>query len=112
MTDPTTPPRKPPIRQLMGVQIIGTGSYVPARVVTNADLASLGCDADWIIQRTGIRERRHTPKGMSTGDLAVQAAERCLAAAGVSREEVELVIVATLSPDQLLPATATYVQDR
>jgi 3-oxoacyl-[acyl-carrier-protein] synthase III len=112
MSDPTTSARKPPIRQLMGVQIIGTGSYVPDRVVTNADLASLGCDADWIIQRTGIRERRHTPPGMSTGDLAVQAAERCLAAAGVSRDEVDLVVLATLSPDQLLPATATYVQDR
>lgn len=112
MSEPTGPSRKPPIRQLMGVQIVGTGSFVPDNVVTNADLASLGCDADWIIQRTGIRERRHVPPGMSTGDMAVKAAERCLAAAGVGRDEVDLVVLATLSPDQLLPATATFVQDR
>jgi 3-oxoacyl-[acyl-carrier-protein] synthase-3 len=96
----------------MGVQILGTGSFMPDNVVTNDDLASLGCDAEWIIQRTGIRERRHCPAGMSTGDLAVNAAERCLAAAGVSRDEVDLLVLATMSPDQLLPATATFVQDR
>ncbi len=112
MSESDTPVRKPPIRQLMGVQIVGTGSFVPDNVVTNADLARLGCDADWIIQRTGIRERRHCPEGMSTGDLAVHAAERCLAAAGVSRDEVDLLVLATMSPDQLLPATATRVQDR
>lgn len=112
MSEPTTPARKPPVRQLMGVQIVGTGSFVPDNVVTNDDLASLGCDAEWIIQRTGIRERRHAPLGMSTGDMAFKAAERCLAAAGVDRSEVDLLILATLSPDQLLPATATRVQDR
>jgi 3-oxoacyl-[acyl-carrier-protein] synthase-3 len=112
MSESTPPARKPPIRQLMGVQIIGTGSFVPDNIVTNEDLASLGCDADWIIQRTGIGERRHAPPGVTTSDLAVKAAERCLAAAGVSRDEVDLLIVATLSPDQLLPATATRVQDR
>jgi 3-oxoacyl-[acyl-carrier-protein] synthase-3 len=112
MSESHTPVRKPPIWQLMGVQIVGTGSYVPDNVVTNADLARLGCDADWIIQRTGIRERRHCPEGMSTGDLAVFAAERCLASAGVSRDEVDLVVLATMSPDQLLPATATRVQER
>jgi 3-oxoacyl-[acyl-carrier-protein] synthase-3 len=112
MTHPASSDRKPPIRQLMGVQIVGTGSYVPDNVVTNADLARLGCDADWIVQRTGIRERRHLPPEMSTGDMAVNAAERCLAAAGVSRDEVDLLILATFTPDQLLPATATTVQHR
>jgi 3-oxoacyl-[acyl-carrier-protein] synthase III len=112
MNQPASSDRKPPIRQLMGVQIVGTGSFVPDKVVTNADLARLGCDADWIVQRTGIRERRHAPPGMSTGDMAVKAAERCLAAAGVSRDEVDLLILATLSPDNLLPATATFVQNR
>jgi 3-oxoacyl-[acyl-carrier-protein] synthase-3 len=97
---------------LTGLQIAGTGSYVPDNVVTNEMLASLGCDADWIIQRTGIRERRHAPPGTSTSDMAVAAGERCLVAAGVDRSEVDLLLVATLSPDYLLPATATAVQDR
>ena len=101
-----------PVRRLTGVQIVGTGSYVPERVVTNADLASLGCDAEWIVQRTGIHERRHVAPGQSTGDLAVAAAERCLAAAGVDRKEVDLVLLGTMSPDRLLPATATEVQHR
>lgn len=101
-----------PIRGLMGVQIVGTGSCLPDNVVTNADLASLGCDADWIIKRTGIRERRHAPPDVSTGDLATEAGERCLAAAGVDRSEVDLVVLATCTPDRLVPATATTVQHR
>ena len=75
-------------------------------------LASLGCDAEWIIQRTGIRERRHAPPEMSTSDMAVAAGQRCLEAAGVNRSEIDVLILGTLSPDYLLPATATAVQDR
>ena len=101
-----------PVRRLTGVQIVGTGSFVPDNVVTNEDLAGLGCDADWILQRTGIRERRHAPADMSTGDMAVAAAERALAAADVERRDIDLLILATLSPDRLLPATATAVQHR
>ena len=78
--------RRSPLRRLTGVQIVGTGSFLPDNVVTNEALASLGCDAEWIIQRTGIRERRHAPPEMSTSDMAVAAAERCLAAADVPRE--------------------------
>ena len=77
--------RRSPLRRLTGVQIVGTGSFLPDNVVTNEALASLGCDAEWIIQRTGIRERRHAPPEMSTSDMAVAAAERCLAAADVDR---------------------------
>ena len=101
-----------PLRRLTGVQIVGTGSYVPDNVVTNEDLASLGCDADWIIQRTGIRERRHAPPEISTSDMAVAAAERCIEAAGVDRSDIDLLVLGTLSPDYLLPATAAAVQDR
>lgn len=101
-----------PLRSLMGVQIVGTGSFVPDNVVANEDLAALGCDADWILKRTGIRERRHAPEGMITSDLAVRAAERCLAASGVDRSEVDLLLLATCSPDRLMPATATTVQHR
>src|SRR5215212_5252092 len=68
-------PMRSPLRRLTGVQIIGTGSYVPENVVTNDDLASLGCDADWIIQRTGIRERRHVLPEQATSDMAFEAAE-------------------------------------
>jgi 3-oxoacyl-[acyl-carrier-protein] synthase-3 len=85
---------------------------LPDKIVTNDDLASLGCDAEWIIKRTGIRERRHAPPGVSTGDLATEAAERCLQASGVDRSEVDLVLLATCTPDRLMPATATTVQDR
>ncbi len=105
-------PTRSPLRQLTGVQIVGTGSFVPDNVVTNEALASLGCDAEWIIQRTGIRERRHAPAGMSTSDMAVAAAERAIAAAGIDRSEIDLLVLATLSPDFLLPATAAAVQDR
>jgi 3-oxoacyl-[acyl-carrier-protein] synthase-3 len=112
MSDSSTAAGGAPVRRLAGVQIVGTGSAVPDRVVTNDDLSSLGCDAEWIVQRTGIRERRHCPPGVSTSDLAVAAAERCLKDAGVSRGDVDLLLLATLSPDRLMPATATAVQDR
>src|SRR5688572_8257695 len=87
-------PTRSPLRRLTGVQIIGTGSFVPDNVVTNDALASLGCDADWIIQRTGIRERRHAPPEMSTSDMAVAAAERAIEAAGVDRSEIDLLLLA------------------
>lgn len=103
--------RRPPLRHLTGVQIIGTGSYVPDNVVTNDDLASLGCDSDWIVQRTGIRERRHAPPGMSTSDLATRAAERAIEAAGIDRSEIDMCLLGTFSPDQPIPQTATTVQD-
>jgi 3-oxoacyl-[acyl-carrier-protein] synthase-3 len=105
-------PARSPLRRLTGVQIVGTGSYVPDNVVTNEALASLGCDAEWIIQRTGIRERRHAPPETSTSDMAVIAAERAIEAAGVDRSEIDLIVLGTLSPDYLLPATAAAVQDR
>jgi 3-oxoacyl-[acyl-carrier-protein] synthase III len=101
-----------PSHQLLGVQIIGTGSYLPDHVVTNEDLASLGCDADWIVQRTGIHQRRHAPPEISTSDMAVAAAERALRDAGVGRNEIDLLLLATFTPDQLFPATAPTVQDR
>jgi 3-oxoacyl-[acyl-carrier-protein] synthase-3 len=105
-------PARSPLRKLTGVQIVGTGSYVPEKVVTNADLASLGCDADWIVQRTGIRERRHAPPEIATSDMALAAAERCLEAAQIDRSRIDLLVLGTLSPDYLLPATAAAVQNR
>jgi 3-oxoacyl-[acyl-carrier-protein] synthase-3 len=101
-----------PLRSLLGVRVAGTGCFLPDNVVTNDDLANLGCDAEWIIQRTGIRERRHAPPEMSTSDMAVAAGERAIAASGCDRREIDLLVLATLSPDYLLPATAPAVQDR
>ncbi|MCG8451194.1 MAG: ketoacyl-ACP synthase III [Pirellulales bacterium] len=100
------------MRKLMGVQIVGTGSFVPDNVVTNEDLASLGCDADWIVKRTGIRQRRHAPPEMCTSDMALAAAERAMEAAGVESQDIDLLLLATFTPDRLMPATATTVQDR
>lgn len=106
------PPRRGPLRKLMGVQIVGTGCFLPDNVVTNEDLARLGCDADWILQRTGIVERRHAPARMATSDMAIEAGRRCLEQAGVDAREIDLCVVGTMSPDHLLPATACTVQDK
>ncbi len=100
------------IGRLTGVQAIGIGSAVPENRVRNEDLAALGYDADWILQRTGIVERRHAPNGMATSDLAVEAAERCIEAAGVDRDHIDLILLGTFTPDLLMPATACLIQDR
>ncbi len=101
-----------PIRRLTGVQIVGVGSYVPERVVKNEDLASLGCDPEWILRRTGIRERRHAPPEMATSDMATIAAERCLERAGVDRRDIDLVVLGTFTPDMPMPSTACVVQNK
>lgn len=106
LVDPTT-------RTLTGIQVLGTGSYVPDRVVTNEDLhASHGFDPDWIVNRTGIRERRFAPVHQATSDLCVLAAQRCLKTAGCDPSEVDLVVVGTMTPDMGFPSTACLVQDR
>lgn len=101
------------LRRLMGVQVVGTGSYVPDPVVTNEQLCgSLGFDAEWIYQRTGIRERRHAPPEVATSDLAIIAAERCFEKAGIRREDVDLLVLGTFTPDMPFPATACAVQEK
>ncbi len=112
MSDAVDMIRRPPLRKLTGVRIAGTGSFLPPQVVTNDDLARLGCDSDWIVQRTGIRERRHAPADMATSDMAIAAAEQAIAAAGIAREEIDLVVLGTFTPDQLCPQTASTVQHR
>jgi predicted naringenin-chalcone synthase len=97
---------------LLGVQVVGCGSYVPDNVVTNSDLNQrFGFDANWIEQRTGIRERRHCPEGMATSDLAVEAARRAIRAAHVDPQEIDLLVVGTFTPDYQCPSTACIVQD-
>jgi len=96
----------------MGLRIAATGSYAPANVVTNDDLASLGMDADWIVQRTGIHERRHAPPEQATSDLCVEAGNQCLQRAGITAADVDLLVVGTFTPDQLVCSTAATVQNR
>src|SRR3954470_18644432 len=95
------------------VSIIGTGSYLPERVLTNAELEKLVDTSDeWILTRTGIRERRIAAEGESTSDLAAKAAQSALDNAGISAEEIDLVIVATVTPDMFFPSTACFVQTK
>jgi 3-oxoacyl-[acyl-carrier-protein] synthase-3 len=97
---------------LTGVQILATGSYVPEQIVRNEDLVTLGIDADWIVQRTGIHERRHAPPDQATSDVGYEAARACLNSAGISPAEVDLIVVATMTPDYAMPNTACLIQER
>lgn len=91
--------------------VTGVGSFLPEQVVTNADLAKIVDTSDeWIIERTGIRQRHKARDDEPTSDLAVKAAERALADAGKTAADVDLIIVATTTPDQTFPATAAIVQ--
>ena len=99
----------------MGVysRIAGTGSYLPERVLTNADLEKMVDTSDeWIVARTGIRERRVAAEGQTTGDLAFEAAKRAMEAAGVEASEIELIVVGTTTPDIIFPSTACLLQHR
>jgi len=94
-------------------KISALGTYVPPRVLTNADLEKMVETNDqWIVERTGIRERHILDKGLATSDMAVEAAKQCLAERGIEPAEVEAIIVATVTPDMLFPATACLVQDK
>jgi 3-oxoacyl-[acyl-carrier-protein] synthase III len=98
-------------RQLLRAKISSLGTYVPPRLLTNADLEKMVDTHDkWIVERTGIRERHLVDEGVASSDLAVEAARRCLAERGVDPSEVEAIIVATVTPDMLFPATACLVQ--
>jgi len=91
--------------------IAGTGSYAPAKVVTNADLERMVATSDeWIRERTGIRERRIAATGEACSDLAVQAGKRALTAAGLAATDLDMILVATCTGDYPLPATACLVQ--
>ncbi len=97
----------------MGLRIIGTGSYVPDAVVTNDQLhARLGFDSDWIVKRTGILERRHALPHQATSDICAEAGQRCISSAKIDPKLIDLLIVATFTPDMSFPSTACLVQDR
>lgn len=91
--------------------VTGVGGYLPDAIVTNADLAkTVDTSDEWIVERTGIRQRHQAAEGQFTSDLATIAAERALKAAGRSPQDVDLIIVATTTPDLTFPSVATMVQ--
>ncbi len=100
-------------RNSVRAKISAVGTYVPPRLLTNADLEKMVATNDaWITERTGIRQRHIVDKGVATSDLAVEAARACLAKRGLEPTDVEVIIVATVTPDMLFPSTACLVQDK
>lgn len=97
----------------MHSRIIGTGSYLPAKMLTNFDLEKIvETSHDWIVSRSGIIERHVAADDEATSDLALQASRRAIEAAGIGADEIDLIIVATTSPDQIFPSTACILQDK
>ena len=97
----------------MHSRIVGTGSYLPARILGNHELSQrVDTSDEWIRARTGIRERRIAAPGEETSDLALNAARGALTAAGMSPSDVDLIVVATTTPDRLFPATACILQSK
>jgi 3-oxoacyl-[acyl-carrier-protein] synthase-3 len=95
----------------MRSKIVGTGAYVPDRVLTNADLERMVATSDaWILERTGIRERRIAAPGQACSDLGTRAAQQALAAAGIQATDLDMILVATCTGDQPLPSTACLIQ--
>ena len=98
---------------LLGVQIAGCGSFVPDQVVTNEQLdEQYGCDPNWIVQRTGILERRHCPEGMATSDMCVEASRRAIRSSGIDPQQIDLLVCGTFTPDFHCPSTACLIQDQ
>jgi 3-oxoacyl-[acyl-carrier-protein] synthase-3 len=95
-----------------GVHILGTGSYLPSRVLTNSDLVRAGLDTsdEWIFQRTGVRERRIAGPDEAVSDLGTAAARKALEMAGLSSRDLDLIITATITPDTSCPSAANWIQ--
>jgi 3-oxoacyl-[acyl-carrier-protein] synthase-3 len=97
----------------IAAKITGVAGYVPPRIVTNSDLEKIVDTSDeWIRTRTGIRERHYADPGVASSHLGTEAAKKLLAAKGIGAEEIELIVLATVTPDMLFPATACLIQDR
>jgi 3-oxoacyl-[acyl-carrier-protein] synthase-3 len=103
------------VRPVVGrrAKISALGTYVPPKVLTNQDLEKIVETTDqWIVERTGIRERHVLEQGKGVSDICVEAAKKCLAARGIQPNEVEVIIVGTVTPDMMFPSTACLVQDK
>lgn len=100
-------------RNSVRAKISSVGTYVPPKILTNADLEKMvETTSEWIVERTGIRERHIVEKGVATSDIATMAAKDCLAKRGIDASEIDAIIVATVTPDMLFPATACLVQNK
>jgi 3-oxoacyl-[acyl-carrier-protein] synthase-3 len=98
---------------MIHARITGTGSYAPKKVITNHDLEKLVDTNDkWIMERTGIKERRIAEKDQTTSDLAYEASQRALKAAGLSANDLDLILVATMTPDTILPSMGCVLQEK
>jgi 3-oxoacyl-[acyl-carrier-protein] synthase III len=101
------------LKQLQRVKISALGTYVPPRLLTNSDLAKMvDTNDEWIMSRVGIRERHIVDKGVATSDLAVEAAKKALSERGIPASDLDAIIVATVTPDMMFPATACLVQHK
>lgn len=99
-------------QKLMGVQIVGTGSYLPETIVSNEELEQkYGFEKGWIEPRTGILNRRHAAPGEATSQMCSEAARRAIHSAGINKNDIDLVVVGTFTPDYHCPSTACLVQD-
>lgn len=112
MSEILTSPRASRFGQAIGFRVAAVGSAVPELVVTNTDLAHLGCDPDWILSRSGISQRRHADPATATSDLAVAAAQSALAGRADLLERVDLLVLGTFTPDTCIPSTACVVQEQ
>ena len=112
MSDILTSPRPSRFGRAVGFRLAGIGSFVPPTVVTNADLARLGCDPEWIVARSGIHERRHAAPDVATSDLAAAAGTAAIVASGRRTADVDLLVLGTFTPDTCIPSTACVVQER
>ncbi len=93
------------------VRVIGTGSYVPEKILTNFDLEKMVDTSDeWIVTRTGIKERRIASSEQATSDMVIEASKKALENAGLKAQDIDLIIIATVTPDNLFPSTACWVQ--
>jgi len=99
---------------MAAVRILGTGSYVPAKVLTNHDLQKMGLDTtdEWIVQRTGVSERRVAAPDEATSDLAYEASRKALEMAGLTAGDLDLIVVATITPDTCCPSAANWLEAR
>ncbi|MFP3910798.1 MAG: beta-ketoacyl-ACP synthase III [Desulfobacteraceae bacterium] len=97
---------------MTSVRILGTGSYVPPKVLTNFDLEKMGLDTtdEWIVQRTGVRERRIADPSVTTSDLAYEASLKAFEAAGMTAGDIDLIIIGTITPDTCCPSAANWLQ--
>lgn len=103
--------KRPGLEELRTVSIVGTGAYVPERVMTNAELEQFVDTSDeWIYTRTGIRQRHIAAEDEATSDMATAAARKAMADAGIAPEDIDLIVVATCTPDMAFPSTACFVQ--